>query len=81
MNIKRVCALYFSPTGGTEQIARFAAAELAQRLGAEVEAIDFTRPENREREYRFSSEDLVLVAAPVYAVSYTHLTLPTIYSV
>ena len=47
MNIKRVCALYFSPTGGTEQIARFAAAELAQRLGAEVEAIDFTRPDRK----------------------------------
>ena len=76
MNIKRVCALYFSPTGGTEQIARFAAAELAQRLGAEVEAIDFTRPENREREYRFSSEDLVLVAAPVYAGRVPNKILP-----
>ena len=76
MNIKRVCALYFSPTGGTEQIARFAAAELAQRLGAEVEAIDFTRPENREREYRFSSEDLVLVAAPVYAGRVPNQILP-----
>ena len=76
MKIKRICALSFSPTGGTERIARFAAAELARRLGAEVGAIDFTRPENREKEYHFSGEELVIAASPVYAGRVPNKILP-----
>ena len=67
MNIKRVCVLYFSPTGGTEKIARFVGGELAARLGLEPEFINFTRPENRQTEYRFGGEDLLVMASPVYA--------------
>ena len=52
MNLKRLCVLYFSPTGGTERIARFVAGELAGRLGLEPEFMDFTRPEARQAEYR-----------------------------
>ena len=67
MNLKRLCVLYFSPTGGTERIARFAAGELAGRLGLEPEFIDFTRPEARQAEYRFAPDDLLVMASPVYA--------------
>lgn len=67
MNIKRVRVLYFSPTGGTEKIARLAAGTLAEKLGAEQEFIDFTRPENRQTEYRFGPDDLLVMASPVYA--------------
>ena len=56
MNIKRICVLYFSPTGGTEKIARLAAGNLAEKLGLEPEFIDFTRPENRQAEYRFQAD-------------------------
>ena len=45
MNIRRICALYFSPTGGTEKIARFVTEELARHLGGEPAYVDFTRPE------------------------------------
>jgi ferredoxin/flavodoxin len=67
MNLKRLCVLYFSPTGGTERIARFAVGELAGRLGLEPEFIDFTRPEARQAEYRFAPDDLLVMASPVYA--------------
>ena len=67
MNIKRICVLYFSPTGGTEKIARATAEELGRRLGLEPEYIPFTRPGDREREYRFGREDLLVMASPVYA--------------
>ena len=50
MNIRRVCVLYFSPTGGTEKIARVVAGELAQILGLEPKYIPFTKPEEREGE-------------------------------
>ncbi len=67
MNIKRICILYFSPTGGTGKTARLAAEELGRQLGLEPEYISFTRPEEREREYRFGPSDLLVMASPVYA--------------
>ena len=67
MRLKRVCVLYFSPTGGTEKIARAVAGELAGKLGLEQEFFDFTRPKDRQAEYRFGPEDLLVMASPVYA--------------
>ena len=65
--MKKLHVLYFSPTGGTEKIARLFAGELAVRLGLEPEFIDFTRPADRQTEYRFGPEDLLVMASPVYA--------------
>lgn len=65
--MKRLRVLYFSPTGGTEKIARLAAGELAVRLDLEPEFIDFTRPADRQAEYRFGPEDVLVMASPVYA--------------
>lgn len=67
MHIKRICVLYFSPAGGTEKIVRLAAGGLADALGLEPEFMDFTKPENRQREYRFGPDDLLVMASPVYA--------------
>lgn len=67
MKFNKMYVLYFSPTGGTEKIARLAAGELAARLGLEQEFIDFTRPAGRQQEYRFGPEDLLVMASPVYA--------------
>lgn len=67
MQIKRLCVLYFSPTGGTEKIARRIAGELAERLNLEPEFFDFTKPDSRQAEYRFGPEDLLVMASPVYA--------------
>ena len=67
MNIQKITFLYFSPTGGTEKIARFAVEELARSLEVGVETIDFTRPENRGVEYRFRPDELLVMASPVYA--------------
>ena len=64
MKLKKLHVLYFSPTGGTEKIARLAAGELAAKLGLEQAFIDFTRPENRRQEYRFGGEDLLVMASP-----------------
>lgn len=67
MNIRRICVLYFSPTGGTEKIARFVAGELSARLGSEQVFFDFTKPEGRREELRFAADDLLVMASPVYA--------------
>ena len=65
--MKKLHVLYFSPTGGTEKIARLAAGELAAGLGLEPEFIDFTRPADRPTEYRFGRSDVLVMASPVYA--------------
>ena len=65
--MKKLHVLYFSPTGGTEKVARLAAGELAVRLGLEPEFIDFTRPADRRTEYRFGRSVVLVMASPVYA--------------
>ena len=67
MDLKRICVLYFSPTGGTEKIARLVADGLSAKLGLETAFFDFTRPENRQSEYRFGPSELLVMASPVYA--------------
>ena len=67
MEMKKLYVLYFSPTGGTEKIARYAAGELGKRLYLEPEYISFTKPAEREKEYRFGPQDLLIMASPVYA--------------
>ena len=67
MQIKRLCALYFSPTGGTEKAARRIAGELAAKLSLDPVFFDFTKPAGRQNEYRFGPGDLLVMASPVYA--------------
>ena len=76
MDIKRINALYFSPTGGTEDIAHFVAKELGQRLGLKPRFINITKPEARQRDYRFGADELVVVAVPVYAGRVPNKLLP-----
>ena len=67
MNIKTIRVLSFSPTGGTERIARAVGDGLAGHLGVEPSFLRFTLPEQRQREYRFSEDELLVMASPVYA--------------
>lgn len=76
MELKRICLLYFSPTGGTRRVGRIVAGELARRLGLEVVETDFTRPAARTEEYRFGREDLLVMASPVYAGRLPNKLLP-----
>lgn len=76
MDMKRMIVLYFSPTGGTEKIARVVAEELGRRLGLEPEYISFTRPGEREREYHFGPNDLLVMASPVYAGRLPNKVMP-----
>lgn len=59
--------VFFSPTGGTERIARSISAALAQKLKTEQTFLDLTFPSAREKSYHFASDELVVVASPVYA--------------
>ncbi len=67
MNIKKIWAVWFSPTGGTKNVVLTLAGCLAESLDLPCEEIDFTLPEAREREYHFGRDDLVVAGSPVYA--------------
>lgn len=59
--IKKVTAVYFSPTGGTKRAVEMLADSFSAAL------IDNTLPEQRQRQLHFAADELVLMASPVYA--------------
>ena len=76
--------VYFSPTGGTEKIAKLFSQELSRSISMmngrcdaedEVESFDITCPRARENELSFS-RDLVVVAMPTYAGRLPNKILP-----
>lgn len=67
MDIKKVWAVYFSATGTTQKAVEGIAYGIAEKLGAECAAYDFTLPAAREKALKFAAGDLVVFGTPVYA--------------
>ena len=76
MEIRSICAVYFSPTGNTDKLAHVLAEELAAKLSLPVEYRDITRPTDREQVFSFTGGDLVIVASPTYAGKLPNKMLP-----
>lgn len=76
MNIKRVCAVCFSPTGNTKRLVQTIAAELAGRLCCSLMQLDFTPPGARKAVTEFGEGDLVVVGSPTYAGKLPNKILP-----
>lgn len=76
MEIRRVCAVYYSATGTTERVVLTAARTLADRLGAPLETLNISTPAAREPEQRFSTGDLVVAGTPTYAGKVPNKLLP-----
>lgn len=66
-NIKTLQVIYFSPTGGTKKLALRLASLIADKLCVPVNEVKLTLPYDREKDYHFGPEDLVIVATPTYA--------------
>lgn len=67
MRIKKVWALYFSPTETTQRVVTTIAKAAAESLGLSMEVWDITLPERRKTKKQFGQEDLVILGTPVYA--------------
>ena len=67
MNINKIWASYFSPTGTTQKVADRIAGQLAARLDRPASQFDFTLPKNREKPQQYKDTDLVVFSVPVYA--------------
>ena len=80
MNIEKVWAVYFSPTGNVEKVVRTIAERIASKLGKPCECIDFTLPESRNGVYSFSREDIAVFGVPTYAGRVPNKILPYVQS-
>ena len=76
MEIKRIVAAYFSPTGNTETIAKAIAETAGLAEDLPVELLDFTLPQVRGRTYEFGKDDLLIIGLPVYAGRLPNKILP-----
>lgn len=65
--VNKVWVLNFSPTGSTRKISEAVASAVGKELKMPVESVDVTRPESREKIYRFEEDDIVILATPTYA--------------
>ncbi len=75
MKIKKVWAVFFSPTGGTQKVATTVAQTVAMELNAAYDTYNFTLPQNRENEANFGEGDLVILGTPVIAGRVPNLLL------
>ena len=76
MDIQKIKALYFSPTGNAERAAVTIANAVAEKLGVALETFSLNRPEARRREYAFTASDFLVIACPVYAGKLPNKILP-----
>ncbi len=67
MKIRKITAIYFSPVGKTEFVARTLSEQLRDVVGCELMLDDITLPHSREHIREFGPEDLVVFAMPVFA--------------
>lgn len=74
--MKKVWAMFFSPTGGTEKAVRTTAEAMAAKLGLPVEVYDFTLPAKREADAVFGEGDIVVCGTPVIAGRVPNVLLP-----
>lgn len=76
MDIQKIKALYFSPTGNAERAAMEIARTVAEKLSVPLETFSLNRPEARKREYAFTASDFLVIACPVYAGKLPNKILP-----
>lgn len=76
MEVRKIWALWFSPTGNTDRTVNTIAETLAEHLKVSLERIPFTRPGEREKAYHFTEGDLVVVGTPTYAGKMPNKILP-----
>ena len=76
MEIKRVYAVYFSPTDNTRLVTGKLAAYLAAYTQVACQNISVTLPDERAQIRQFQKGDLVVVGAPTYAGKLPNKILP-----
>lgn len=76
MEIRRVCALYVSATGNTENAVTVLAETLAEKWKVPLVRMPFFKPSEREKDYDFTDTDFAVIGAPTYAGKLPNKLLP-----
>ena len=76
MEVKRICAAYWSATGNTDKTVNTIAEALAKKLDVPLERRNFTRPSDRAQPLAFEAGDLVVFGMPTYAGKLPNKMLP-----
>ncbi len=76
--IRRVSAMYFSPTGTTRRVVSTIASGIVAEAGGwgTGDVVDLTPPGVRSRPLSFSADDLLVAGVPVYAGRVPNVLLP-----
>ena len=78
MQIKKIYAVYFSPTGNAGKITNAIAGTVASKTGAPLKKDDLTLPHIRRGVRTYSPGDLVVFGIPVYAGRIPNKFLPAV---
>lgn len=78
MNEYKIKTLFFSPTGNTEKAVTKIARELSDCFNCVTEAVNFTLPEERNKQWSFDERTIVVFGVPVYAGRVPNKILPFI---
>lgn len=76
MNIAKIRAVFFSPTGNTEMVVRAICDQLSICLNQSDEFMNVTLPAARAQTCEFQKNDLVIAGMPVYAGRVPNKILP-----
>lgn len=80
MAVKKVWSVQYSATGSTKKITDTLGAVLAERLGIPFKSVSLNTPKDRETQYTFSQEDVVVVGTPTYAGKMPNKLLPAFHT-
>ena len=67
MNVSKITAVFFSPTGGTKKVISYITKLIAEKLNLPFSFISYTLPKNREGVYSFAEDELVIFGSPIQA--------------
>ena len=80
MEISKVHAVFFSPTGNAKQVICTVADAVGAALGVPVAYDDFTLPQARQETRSYGPGDLVVFGTPTYAGRIPNKLLPFVQS-
>lgn len=80
---KRVNTMYFSPTGTAKKVVKEIENKISQKFKnqLEIDNIDFTLSQGRNKELSFTKNDIVIIGVPVYAGRVPNILLEYLHSI
>lgn len=76
MKINKITAMYFSATDTTKKICEYIVDKLSKNLDVETKIINFANKNERDKNFKFDKDELVIFGLPTYAGRIPNVLLP-----